>query len=183
MSNLALIFSLFIICTTFITSSNAISQCNGPCKSLSDCDGQLICIRGKCNDDPDVGTSICGGGTSPSVPPSPPSTGSTPGILTLNDFSEGGDGGGPSECDEQYHDNNERVVALTTRWYAGGSMCGKLIRIRANNNGKSVTAKVVDECDTKDGCKNNVVDGSIAIWKALGLDTDLGRVPITWSMA
>lgn len=102
-------------------------------------------------------------------------------MLTLNDFSEGGDGGGPSECDEQYHDNNERVVALTTRWYANDSRCGKMIRI--NKNGKSVMAKVVDECDTKDGCASNVVDGSIAMWRALGLDTNEGRVPITWSMA
>uniref|UniRef100_M1AEA9 KiTH-2 n=1 Tax=Solanum tuberosum TaxID=4113 RepID=M1AEA9_SOLTU len=137
--------------------------------------------KGKCNDDPDVGTSICGGGGGSS--PSPPSTGSTPGMLTLNDFSEGGDGGGPSECDEKYHDNNDRVVALTTRWYDNGSRCGKMIRIRADKNGKSVTAKVVDECDIKDGCKNNVVDGSIAVWRALGLNTDEGRVPITWSMA
>ncbi|XP_049378851.1 kiwellin-like [Solanum stenotomum] len=182
MTKLALILSLCIIFTTFISSSNAISSCNGPCKSLNDCDGQLICIRGKCNDDPDVGTNICGGGGGGSSP-SPPSTGSTPGMLTLNDFSEGGDGGGPSECDEKYHDNNERVVALTTRWYDNGSRCGKMIRIRADKNGKSVMAKVVDECDIKDGCKNNVVDGSIAVWRALGLNTDEGRVPITWSMA
>ncbi|KAH0777102.1 hypothetical protein KY290_008513 [Solanum tuberosum] len=181
MTKLALILSLCIIFTTFISSSNAISSCNGPCKSLNDCDGQLICIRGKCNDDPDVGTNICGGGGGSS--PSPPSTGSTPGMLTLNDFSEGGDGGGPSECDEKYHDNNERVVALTTRWYDNGSRCEKMISIRADKNGKSVTAKVVDECDIKDGCKNNVVDGSIAVWRALGLNTDEGRVPITWSMA
>ncbi|KAJ8551860.1 hypothetical protein K7X08_028303 [Anisodus acutangulus] len=172
--------SLCIIFAIFISSSNAISSCNGSCKSLNDCSGQLICIGGKCNDDPDVGTNTCGGGGSS---PSPPSTGSTPGHLTLNDFSEGGDGGGPSECDEKYHDNSERVVALSTQWYAGGSRCGKMIRIRANSNGKSVTAKVVDECDIKDGCKNDVVDGSIAVWRDLGLNTDEGRVPITWSMA
>ncbi|XP_016456932.1 kiwellin-like [Nicotiana tabacum] len=178
-----LVFLFLYILAIFISSSwpgNAISSCNGPCNSLNDCDGQLICIRGKCNDDPDVGTNTCKGRNSPSVPSSP--TDSTPAQLTLNDFSKGGDGGGPSECDEKYHDNSERVVALSTRWYAKGSKCGKMIRIMANN-GKSVTAKVVDQCDSiNDGCANNVVDGSIAVWRALGLDTDKGRVPITWSM-
>ncbi|XP_009796010.1 kiwellin-like [Nicotiana tabacum] len=173
------VFLSLCIFAIFISSSSrgtAISSCNGPCKSLNNCDGQLICISGKCNDDPDVGTNTCkGGGSSPTT--------STPAQLTLNDFSKGGDGGGPSECDGQYHDNSERVVALSTRWYAKGSKCGKMILIRANN-GKSVTAKVVDECDSiNDGCANNVVDGSIAVWRALGLDTDKGRVPITWSMA
>lgn len=182
MTKLALILCLCLIFATFISSSNAISSCNGPCISLNDCDGQLICIGGKCNDDPDVGTNICGGGGGGGSSP-PPSGDSTPAMLTLNDFSEGGDGGGPSECDEQYHDNSEPIVALTTQWYARGSRCGNMIRIRANKNGKSVTAKVVDECDVKDGCENNVVDGSIAVWRALGLDTDDGRVPITWSMA
>lgn len=31
---------------------------------------------------------------------SPPVTGHTKGFLTLNSFEKGGDGGGPSECDE-----------------------------------------------------------------------------------
>ncbi|KAK4356361.1 hypothetical protein RND71_025332 [Anisodus tanguticus] len=66
-----------------------------------------------------------------------------------------------------------------------------MIRIRANN-GRTTTTKVVDECDSTTGCdeehafqspcKNNIVDGSIAVWRALGLNTDLGIVPITWSM-
>ncbi|NP_001305479.1 kiwellin-like precursor [Solanum tuberosum] len=211
MSNLAF---LSLILTIFISTSNAISQCNGPCKTWDDCDGQLICINGKCNDDPNVGTKVCKSNP-PSVPSptptntcrpsgtincngvhpiyrcSPPVTSSTPAQLTLNDFSEGGDGGGPSSCDGKYHNNNERVVALSTGWFAGRSMCGKMILIRANN-GKTVTAKVVDECDSTMGCdaehafqspcKNNIVDGSIAVWRALGLNTDLGIVPVTWSI-
>ncbi|XP_009757783.1 kiwellin-like [Nicotiana tabacum] len=204
-----LIFLSLCIFTIFISSSSAISSCNGPCQTLDDCDGQLICIRGKCNDDPDVGTNICNNsppdpnncqpsgqvnchGTHPIYRCSPPVTGSTSAKLTLNDFSEGGDGGGPSKCDDQYHDNNERIVALSTGWYAGGSRCGKMIRIRANN-GKSVTAKVVDGCDSTTGCdaehgyqrpcKYNIVDASVAVWRDLGLDTDTGVVPITWSVA
>ncbi|WMV56049.1 hypothetical protein MTR67_049434 [Solanum verrucosum] len=211
MSNLAFLSLIF---TIFISTSNAISQCNGPCKTWDDCDGQLICINGKCNDDPNIGTKICKSNP-PSVPSptptntcrpsgtlncngvhpiyrcSPPVTSSTPAQLTLNDFSEGGDGGGPSSCDGKYHNNNERVVAMSTGWFAGRSRCGKMILIRANN-GKTVTAKVVDECDSTMGCdaehafqspcKNNIVDGSIAVWRALGLNTELGIVPVTWSM-
>ncbi|EMS67523.1 hypothetical protein TRIUR3_10386 [Triticum urartu] len=57
----------------------------------------------------------------------------------------------------------------------------------------TATATVVDECDSKHGCDeehnfeppcaNNIVDGSPAVWKVLGLDTDDGVVPVTWSDA
>ncbi|CAI9105037.1 OLC1v1003866C1 [Oldenlandia corymbosa var. corymbosa] len=209
------------ICSSNPTSSPPpSSSCGASCRTLNDCPGQLICINGKCNDDPDVGTHICSGSTSPSPPTgsgpspsgtclpsgsftcngqtkstytcSPPVTGSTPAILTLNDFSVGGDGGAPSECDESFHSNSERVVALSTGWYSNGARCGMTIRITAGN-GRSTTAKVVDECDSMHGCDaehafqppcdNNIVDGSDAVWKALGLNENLGRVPVTWSMA
>nr|GMD69467.1 kiwellin-like [Ipomoea batatas] len=209
MANLALIsLCIFAIFVGFSLQGNALSSCNGPCRTLNECSGQLICIGGKCKDDPDVGTNICGGGSTPSPPTSgdckpagsmtcngetkptyrcsPPVKSSTPAILTLNDFNEGGDGGAPSECDGKYHDNNERVVALSTGW------CGKMIRITASN-GRSTTAKVVDECDSMHGCDkehagqmpcdNNIVDGSAAVWNALRLNQDLGRVSVKWTMA
>ncbi|CAL4886521.1 unnamed protein product [Urochloa decumbens] len=123
---------------------------------------------------------------------SPPVTGSTRAIMTLNDFEEGGDGGDPSECDGKFHKNSERVVALSTGWYAKGKRCGKNIRINAN--GKSVVAKVVDECDSLHGCdkphayqppcRPNIVDASQAVWNALGITgDDVGEYPITWSDA
>ncbi|TKY48552.1 Ripening-related protein grip22 [Spatholobus suberectus] len=66
--------------------------------------------------------------------------------------------------DEQYHDNSERVV---TGWFNNKSRCGNMIRITACN-GRSVTAKVVDECDSVNGCdkehagqppcRNNIVN-------------------------
>jgi hypothetical protein len=37
----------------------AISSCNGPCCFDAECSGQLVCLSGKCADDPDIGTSIC----------------------------------------------------------------------------------------------------------------------------
>ncbi|MBA0719913.1 hypothetical protein Golax_007559 [Gossypium laxum] len=76
----------------------------------------------------------------------------------------GGDGGDRSKCDEQSHDNFERIVALSIGWYDGGSRCGKMIRIMVSN-GKSVTAKVV------------------AIWSALELNKEKGIEDVTWSMA
>ncbi|KAB1226470.1 Kiwellin [Morella rubra] len=212
MVNLLLLVSLplkiNLISFPFLTYA---SSCNGPCRTLDDCAGQLICINGKCNDDPDIGTHICSGGSPPtrgsckssgtlkckgkSYPQykcSPPVTSSTRAHLTLNDFSEGGDGGGGSECDDQYRSNSERIVALSTGWFNQGSRCLKMIRITAKK-GKSVTAKVVDECDSVNGCdaehagqppcKNNIVDGSSAVWDALGLDKNQGVANVTWSMA
>ncbi|KAI9075099.1 hypothetical protein K1719_042947 [Acacia pycnantha] len=123
---------------------------------------------------------------------SPAVSSSTQAILNLNDFSEGGDGGDPSECDGSYHSNSERVVALSTGWYDKGSRCGKMIKITASN-GRSTTAKVVDECDSVYGCDrehagtppcaNNIVNGSQAVWDALGLDSNVGEAQVTWSMA
>ncbi|XP_020094050.1 putative ripening-related protein 4 [Ananas comosus] len=125
---------------------------------------------------------------------SPPVTSETPATMTLNSFARGGDGGGPSECDNKYHPDHEMVVALSTGWFDGdgGSRCGKNIRIHAN--GKSVLAKVVDECDSVNGCDkdhdfqppchNNIVDASIAVWNALDIpESQIGEYHITWSDA
>ena len=60
-------------------------------------------------------------------------------ILILNNFQKGGDGGGPSECDNQYHSNDTIVVALSTGWYGKGRRCLNDIILSAN--GKSVRAK------------------------------------------
>ncbi|GMP98805.1 hypothetical protein CsSME_00046547 [Camellia sinensis var. sinensis] len=209
-SALFLVFLLFNLISLLPSHGNAQSSCNGPCQTLNDCEGQLICINGQCTDDPNVGTNICGGNTPspstgncdpsgtltcgsqsyPTYTCSPPVSSSTPAKLTNNDFSAGGDGGGPSECDGMYHSNSDPIVALSTGWYSSGSRCGKMIKITASN-GQTVEAKVVDECDSMHGCdaehagqppcKNNVVDGSDAVWSALGLDKAIGVVDVTWS--
>ncbi|XP_071726356.1 uncharacterized protein [Rutidosis leptorrhynchoides] len=121
---------------------------------------------------------------------SPTVTSDTKATLTLNSFEKNGDGGGPSECDNQYHDDNTPVVALSTGWYEGGDRCHKYITI--NGNGRSVKAMVVDECDSTMGCDsdhdyqppcpNNIVDASKAVWKALGVsENNWGDLDITWS--
>lgn len=112
--------------------------------------------------------------------------------LTLNSFQRGGDGGGPSECDNHYHDDHTPVVALSTGWYNRGSRCHNKITVSAN--GRSVEAMVVDECDSTMGCDNehdyqppcanNIVDASKAVWKALGVhEKNWGDLDITWSDA
>ncbi|VAH16762.1 unnamed protein product [Triticum turgidum subsp. durum] len=109
--------------------------------------------------------------------------GSTAGVMTVNGFEKGQEGGPPSECDGKFHSNKDMIVALSTRWYAGGRRCGKMINITSKHNGRTVQAKVVDECDSNHGCKTNIVDTSEAVWKALGLDSNIGEVPVTWSDA
>ncbi|KZV37096.1 hypothetical protein F511_12554 [Dorcoceras hygrometricum] len=123
---------------------------------------------------------------------SPPVSGSTKAVLTLKRFEEGGDGGGPSECDNKYHSDETPVVALSTGWYSGGSRC--LNNVKISGNGRTVTAMVVDECDSTMGCDedhdyqppcpNNIVDASKAVWEALGVpEDDWGQLDITWSDA
>jgi uncharacterized protein YceK len=110
-------------------------------------------------------------------------SGGTSAVMTVNGFEKGGTGGGPSECDGRYHDDDDLIVALSSRWYAGGKRCRNKIRITSKDTGKTVEATVVDECDSNRGCKNNIVDSSPAVWKKLGLDTKVGEVPVTWSDA
>ncbi|XP_006647576.1 putative ripening-related protein 2 [Oryza brachyantha] len=124
---------------------------------------------------------------------SPAITGSNNAVMTLNNFDADGEGGSdPSECDGMYHSNTELVVALSTGWYANNRRCNKNIRINAN--GRSVLAKVVDECDSLHGCdkehgyqppcRPNVVDASQAVWDALGITgEEVGEYNITWSDA
>ncbi|CAN6287889.1 unnamed protein product [Urochloa humidicola] len=110
--------------------------------------------------------------------------GGTPAVMTVNGFRRGEDGGGPSACDGHFHGDGELVVALSTEWFARGRRCHRAIRITsAHDHGRTVEARVVDECDSRRGCRHNIVDSSPAVWRALGLDTNVGEVPITWSDA
>ncbi|CAL9165139.1 unnamed protein product, partial [Musa hybrid cultivar] len=77
---------------------------------------------------------------------SPPVTGDTPAHMTIASFAKGGDGGGPAECDGRYHSDDQMLASLSTGWYDDGSRCNRSIRI--SGNGRSVLAKVVDECDS-----------------------------------
>lgn len=99
--------------------------------------GHLHGKEGHCN--PDHDSDCCMAGKMyPQYRCSPLVNGQTQAHMTINGFSEGDDGGGPSEYDNSYHNDNEMVVALSTGWYNHGSRCLKNIRIDAN--GKSVLA-------------------------------------------
>ncbi|KAL3723012.1 hypothetical protein ACJRO7_035234 [Eucalyptus globulus] len=104
---------------------------------------------------------------------------------------KGGDGGGPSECDNQYHSDDTPVVALSTGWFDNMSRCLRNITIYGNG---SVEAVVVDECDSTMGCHeehnhqppcdNDIVNASRIVWEALGVPKDSwGWLDITWSDA
>ncbi|KAM6584820.1 hypothetical protein CsatB_011822 [Cannabis sativa] len=118
---------------------------------------------------------------------SPRVSGKTKAVLTINSFEKGGDGGGPSECDNNYHSDDTPVVALSTGWFNNMQRC--LQNITIYGNGRSVSAMVVDECDSTAGCDadhdyqppcpNNIVDASKAVWKALGVSKgDWGELDI-----
>ncbi|KAL6130903.1 hypothetical protein ACLB2K_069281 [Fragaria x ananassa] len=107
--------------------------------------------------------------------------------LTINSFQKGGDGGAPSECNDKYHPDNTPVVALSTGWFSDRKRC--LAYITVYGNGRSVKARVVDECDSTMGCDsdhdyqppcpNNIVDASKAVWKALGVpESDWGEMEV-----
>lgn len=144
---------------------------------------------GQCNeeDDPDC----CRPGKMyPTYTCSPPVSGNTHAYLTLNSFEAGGDGSNPSKCDNKYHKDNTPIVALSSGWYKNGGRCHNNLTINAN--GRSVVAKVVDECDSTRGCDadhdylppcaNNIVVASMAVWKALDVSKEnWGGLDITWS--
>ncbi|CAN1237088.1 Putative ripening-related protein 2 [Linum grandiflorum] len=107
-------------------------------------------------------------------------TDQTGAILTLNGF------------ENKYHSDEELIVALSTGWFERKRRCSQFVKIMWK--GKTVRAKVVDECDSARGCDkdhdfqppcpNNVVDASKAVWKALGVPSeDWGSLKVTWSDA
>ncbi|GAA0142137.1 hypothetical protein LIER_42706 [Lithospermum erythrorhizon] len=96
-----------------------------------------------------------------------------------------------SKCDGRVYGNDELVMALSTSWYDNGLRCLKMIKVMGGN-GRSVAAKVVDECDSlhsceeghvgQPSCPNNIVNRSTCVWEGLGLDIDQGIVDVVWSM-
>nr|TKW15787.1 hypothetical protein SEVIR_5G260900v2 [Setaria viridis] len=115
--------------------------------------------------------------------PAVPERGGTPAAMTVSgfQFQQDEDGGLPAACDGRYHSDRDMLAALSTGWYAGGRRCHRRIRFASARTRRAVEAEVVDECDSRRGCGCNVVVTSPAVWKALGLDTNVGEVPVTWS--
>lgn len=100
--------------------------------------------------------------------------------MTISSFEKGGDSGRPSDCDGKYHSNSELIVALSSRWYNKGEGCFFVIKIYYHD--KSVKAKVIDECRSKN-CPDNIVVASTAVWEALQVpQSEWGEAVVTFSV-
>ncbi|XBH65727.1 putative ripening-related protein 6 [Aegilops tauschii subsp. strangulata] len=97
-------------------------------------------------------------------------------VMSVNGFQQGEEGG-PATCDGQYHSDDLFLVSMASKWFGPGVRCGKMIRIVSLPG--IVQAIVVDEC--ADGCGDNEISTSAAVWKAMGLDPSMGEVPVLWS--
>jgi hypothetical protein len=131
------IFILIALSTSHVASSLRPGAGLNTCRAS----GYLPGRSGNCkkSNDPDC----CEDGKQyPQYRCSPPVTASTKAVLTLNSFEKGKDGGGPSEYDNAYRSNEEKVVALSTGWFSNMARCRHRIKIAAAN-GNSVYAKVV----------------------------------------
>ncbi|KAD3337253.1 hypothetical protein E3N88_32773 [Mikania micrantha] len=101
--------------------------------------------------------------------------------MTINGFEKKESGGGPSECDAKFHSDNTLIVALSSQWYNHGNRCFKFINIHYKD--RSVKARVVDECDSSRGCKDDIVDASKAVWMALQVPKrEWGEAKVTCEM-
>ncbi|XBI50167.1 hypothetical protein VPH35_113619 [Triticum aestivum] len=101
------------------------------------------------------------------------------GTMTVDGDEEGEEGGGPAACDGIYHSDGDFLTTLPTELYAGGSLCHRFLIIASTQTGRSAMAMVVDTCDD---CGDDELGTSAAVWNALGLDTNAGVAPITWSI-
>lgn len=81
----------------------------------------------------------------------------------------------PGACGN-YNSDSTKLVALDSRMYGGGSHCGQMVVIKNTSNGKTVTAKVQDECPTC--ASSGSLDLSVAAFNAIG-NPDTGVLPIT----
>ncbi|WAQ85623.1 hypothetical protein PtA15_6A251 [Puccinia triticina] len=68
------------------------------------------------------------------------------------------------------------MIAMNSAQYKSGGPCHKNVVIRNKSNGKSVVAKVLDECPS---CRWGSLDLSPSAFKALGKLED-GVLPIAW---
>ena len=181
--------SVLLICLSFLFASSLCVEAQ-TCRPSGKIRGRKA-PKGQCNEEND---SLCciKGRLYTTYKCSPPATNHTKATLTLNSFEKGGDGGAPSECDNQYHSDDTPVVALSTGWFNHKSRCLNYINIYGN--GRSVKAMVVDECDSTMGCDadhdyqppcpNNIVDASKAVWTALEVPLNQwGEMEIHWSDA
>ncbi|KAJ4777402.1 hypothetical protein LUZ62_061659 [Rhynchospora pubera] len=181
---------LFSLITLSLLAQSELTLVTGKKHGTCIVSGYLTGKAGTCNTENDSECCVTGK-LYPQYNNSPPVTRHTLAIMTVNSFEAGGDGGGASACDNKFHSDKELIVALSTGWFAKKGRCLKHIKI--HGNGKTVRAKVVDECDSIQGCDAehnfgppcacNIVNASKAVWKVLGLNPKMGVYNITWTDA
>lgn len=145
-----------------------------------------------CNRENGLDSCCIAGRRYPQFRCSPPVSNKTPAIMTVNRFENGEDHvTRMTSCDMRFHRDKELLVTLSSGWLKldGKNRCNKKIRVHANE--RSVLAKVVDECDSVNGCneendfeppcRNNVLNASPGVWKALRLNQTIGELKVTWS--
>lgn len=113
-------------------------------------------LRGKgqhCSKERGLDSCCVAGKRYPQFKCSPPVSSKTPAIMTFTRFENGEDVIRQTSCDQRFHRDKELLVILSSGWLRldGTNRCNMKIRISAAN-GRSVVAKVVDECDSVSGC-------------------------------
>ncbi|KAJ8766213.1 hypothetical protein K2173_021730 [Erythroxylum novogranatense] len=101
--------------------------------------------------------------------------------LTLRNFG-GWIGRKATKCEEKYYTNFRYVVAMPSKWFQNKKRCNKLVEIKRNE--RSVTAEVVDECDSGSECRNSSIGATVAVWNALNIEwrgSANAAVDVTWS--
>ncbi|KAJ8766193.1 hypothetical protein K2173_021710 [Erythroxylum novogranatense] len=101
--------------------------------------------------------------------------------LTVRDFGGIGIGRKSRKCEGTYSTNFGYFVAMPSKWFENKKRCNKVVEIK--RNGRTVTAEVVDECESDSECPNkNSIGASVAVWGALNIAGNIhAAVDVTWS--
>lgn len=122
----------------------------------------------------------------PSPSPSPASSSAAAAPSSTGQVDTGGfatffyQGGQPGACGTVHQDTDFICAIDSARYGDSGNaspLCGQQVQITNTQNGKSVTATIVDDCPT---CENaDSIDLSVAAFNAIA-DPSTGIVPISW---
>ncbi|KAK1267020.1 putative ripening-related protein 5 [Acorus gramineus] len=150
MAQQARIVSLIFLILSFIpnfTFSQPCGGCRCPCTQNGDCAPNLTCVDGRCARNLECGDLF------PPPPAAPPPLPPPPPV--------------------------ELVVSMSTGWFVRGDLCGRKVSITAISGRRTVVARVVSQCNSVSGCRgllglkppcgNNVIEGTRAVYMALGL--------------
>ncbi|GAA5828136.1 hypothetical protein JCM11251_002607 [Rhodosporidiobolus azoricus] len=160
------------------------------CKKTSQCKNKLtvknsvrVCSSKKCTWACKSGYTKKGNSCNKKVATKSPSKSSSSSAVSFASSSYSGKGtyfyqnGNPGACGV-WNKDSTYLVALQSSMYSGGKHCGKNVRISAN--GKTITAKVQDECPT---CvSTGSLDLSEGAFKALS-SLSAGMIDIKWTWA